>query len=300
MIGQNKNKNHIPVLSREVLEYLQPKKNQSYLDLTAGYGGHAELILERTLRPEKATLVDRDQNAIGHLVQRFGKGEVGPNIIQDDYLSASRELLAEAKQFDMILADIGVSSPHLNEPSRGFSFQNEGPLDMRMDTNQSLSAQEVVNTYAEEQLARVLRDFGEEPKSRTIAKLICEARPIKTTTELAQIVARAYPKRIWGRKKPNPATKTFQAIRIEVNGELEQLSQSLPIWAQLLAPGGRLAVISFHSLEDRIVKGFLKENSQGYDGPLQILTKRPIAPGQAEIDFNPRARSAKLRAACKN
>lgn len=298
MIGQNKNKKHIPVLCKEVLQYLQPKEGESYLDLTAGYGGHTELVLERTLQPKMATLVDRDQNAIKHLIERFGESE-GPTIVQKDYLTASQELLAEAKQFDMILADIGVSSPHLDMVSRGFSFTSEGPLDMRMDQSQQLTAEIIVNNFSEEELAEIINKYGEEPAGRVIARLICQSRPIKTTTELAQVVARAYKSKYKGHSKVNPATKTFQALRIAVNDELAQLEQSLGLWADLLAPSGRLVVITFHSLEDRIVKQFFKDNSQGLDDDLMLLTKKPIIASQEENDFNPRARSAKLRAVCK-
>ncbi len=298
MYSQNKNKKHIPVLSDAVLQYLQPKEGESYLDLTAGYGGHAELILERTLQPNMATLVDRDQNATMHLSERFGEGE-GPKIVKKDYFTASKELLAEAKQFDMILADIGVSSPHLDMVSRGFSFTGEGPLDMRMDQSQHLTAEIIVNEYSEQELADTISKYGEEPAGKAIARLICQNRPIKTTTELAQVVARAYKTKYKGHSKVNPATKTFQALRIAVNDELAQLEQSLGLWADLLAPSGRLAVITFHSLEDRIVKRFLKENSQGLDDKLTLLTKKPVTASQQEIDFNPRARSAKLRSACK-
>lgn len=298
MFDQNKNKKHFSVLACEVLKYLQPKKDESYLDLTAGYGGHAELVLERTLQPSQATLVDRDQNAIEHLKARFGQ-EHSPRIIHKDYLRASKELEAEGVQFDMILADIGVSSPHLNSTVRGFSFQAEGPLDMRMDPTQELTAEFIVNNYSQQELESLLREYGEEPQARKIAVLICKSRPLKTTTELAKVASQAVKKRYEGRSKVHPATRTFQALRIAVNDELAQLGQSLPVWLDLLAPQGRLVVISFHSLEDRIVKQFLKENSQGLDSPLNLLTKKPIIAGQDEIVINPRARSAKLRAAAK-
>jgi 16S rRNA (cytosine1402-N4)-methyltransferase len=285
---------HYPVLLTEVLQYLDPKEGDSYLDLTAGYGGHADKVLDRTLKPHNTTLVDRDQNAVAYLLSQFS--DRGVQIIHKDFLSASRGLHEQGKQFDIILADLGVSSPHLDNASRGFSIKTDGPLDMRMDDTQAETAADVVNNYDEAELVRILRVYGEEPRANKIARLITEHRPIATTHELAKIVAQAWP----GHSKVHPATRTFQAIRIAVNNELDLLEQSLPIWVDLLAPGGRIAIISFHSLEDRIVKQFLAEHSGNrYDAVLQLLTKQPVTGGADEIVFNPRARSAKLRAAVK-
>lgn len=286
---------HIPVLLNEVLEYLNPREGEAYLDLTGGYGGHAAVVLERTKAPKKAVLVDRDPLAIKTLEERFAKQ--GIEVRQADFLLASEELASENKRFDLILADLGVSSPHLNQASRGFSFASDGPLDMRMDTTQSLTAEKVVNTYSKEELADILRRYGEEPKAQQIASLIVGNRPITTTKQLADIAAKAWP----GYSKTHPATRTFQAIRVAVNDELGQLEKSLPIWLdQLLAPGGRIAIISFHSLEDRLVKQALAERAGNrYDATLQILTKKPVVASKDEIAFNPRARSAKLRAAAK-
>ena len=285
---------HYPVLLTEVLHYLDPKGGDSYLDLTAGYGGHAGEVLDRTLKPHNTTLVDRDQNAVAHLQSKFA--DRGVQIIHKDFLSASRELREQNKQFDIILADLGVSSPHLDNANRGFSIKADGPLDMRMDETQPVTASEVVNNYDVSELERILRVYGEEPRAKKIAQLIVEHRPIATTHELAKIVAQAWP----GYSKVHPATRTFQAIRIAVNDELALLEQSLPIWMDLLAPGGRIAVISFHSLEDRIVKQYFAEHSGNrYDAVLRLLTKQPVSGGADEIVFNPRARSAKLRAAVK-
>ncbi len=286
---------HYPVLLAEVLAVLSPQEGDSYLDLTAGYGGHAAAVLDRTLpKPHSTTLVDRDQNAIAHLDEQFAGR--GIQIIHKDFLSASRELLQQEKQFDIILADLGVSSPHLDNASRGFSIKADGPLDMRMDESQQLTAAEVVNNYDQAELVRILQTYGEEPRAKKIAQLIVEHRPIATTHELATIVAQAWP----GYSKVHPATRTFQAIRIAVNNELAQLEQSLPMWVDLLAPGGRIAIISFHSLEDRLVKRFLASQSGNrYDAVLTLLTKQPVTGGADEIVFNPRARSAKLRAAVK-
>lgn len=286
---------HIPVLLNEVLEYLNPREGETYLDLTGGYGGHAQAVLERTKAPKKAVLVDRDPAAVKTLEERFTKK--GVKVRQADFLSASEELASENKRFDLILADLGVSSPHLNQASRGFSFASDGPLDMRMDTTQGLTAEKVVNTYSKEELTDILRRYGEEPKAQQIAALIVGNRPITTTKQLADIAAKAWP----GYSKVHPATRTFQAIRVAVNDELGQLEKSLPIWLdQLLAPGGRIAIISFHSLEDRLVKQALAERAGSrYDATLQILTKKPVVASNDEIAFNPRARSAKLRAAVK-
>ncbi|MGC1176478.1 MAG: 16S rRNA (cytosine(1402)-N(4))-methyltransferase RsmH [Candidatus Saccharimonadales bacterium] len=288
------NKQHVPVLLAQVLRYLDPRSGESYLDLTAGYGGHAAAILERTNSSAKAVLVDRDGKAVRQLEERFAGTNV--TIRQQDFLSASQELVADRQQFDLIVADLGVSSPHLNEGNRGFSLATNGPLDMRMDQDQALTAVDIVNTYSEDELADILRRYGEEPKAKQIARLIVRARPLQTTDELARVVARAWP----GRSRVHPATRSFQAIRIAVNDELGLLERSLPLWLQLLAPGGRIAVISFHSLEDRLVKQALREVAgDRYDAELRLLTKRPVTADPTELVFNPRARSAKLRAAAK-
>jgi len=289
---QNTNTRHEPVLLAEVLRYLDPKAGESYLDLTAGYGGHARAVLERTGDPSLTVLIDRDPNAVKVLGQAFP----GAGVRQQDFLAASRELIAEGRQFDLILADLGVSSPHLNEGTRGFSISTDGPLDMRMDQSQELTAATILNTYSEADLRAILRTYGEEPKAGRIAQEIVQARPLTTTGELAAIAARAWP----GRSRVHPATRTFQALRIAVNDELGQLEQGLPLWLDLLTPGGRIVVISFHSLEDRLVKrAFNEAAGDRYDAELLLLTKNPVSAAPSEIVFNPRARSAKLRAAVK-
>jgi 16S rRNA (cytosine1402-N4)-methyltransferase len=292
--GQN-TQEHIPVLLEATLQYLNPREGDSYLDLTGGYGGHAQAVIGITKNPEASVLVDRDPEAVKSLRTRFAK--TGIKIIQSDFYTASQKLAAEGKQFELILADLGVSSPHLNQASRGFSIQKDGPLDMRMDQTQELTAETVINSYSEEALVKLLQTYGEEPKARAISKLIVRERPIKTTHELATLVAKAWP----GHSKVHPATRTFQALRVAVNNELELLEHSLPIWIeQLLAPGGRIAIISFHSLEDRLVKRALQEaGGDRYDASLTLLTKHPVTANEIETAFNPRARSAKLRAAAK-
>ena len=286
---------HAPVLLGEVLRCLDPKSGETYLDLTAGYGGHAKAILEQT--KGKAVLIDRDPDAVEYLKKEFRGSEV--ILLQQDFLSASKKLQEENKKFDLILADLGVSSPHLNTASRGFAFSRDGPLDMRMDPSQQLTAETIVNTYSEAELAKLIYECGEEPASRAIARLIVRSRPLKSTMQLADVVARAVRKRFGGRSKVHPATRTFQALRIAVNDELSQVEQALPIWIDLLAADGRLAVISFHSLEDRLVKNAFSEHSIGYEADLNTLTKKPVNAGHEETVSNPRARSARLRAVAK-
>lgn len=290
---QTKNKNkHIPVMLHEVVSYLNPQVGESYIDMTAGYGGHASAVLSRT--NGSAVLIDRDVEAVDHLKSLFPEPRV--RICHQDFLTASNQLLSEGKRFGMLLADLGVSSLHLNTKSRGFAINQDGPLDMRMDQRTSLTAHTIVNSYEEAVIVDILRVYGEEPRAKRITKAIVANRPVHTTGELAKIVASTSR----GRVKIHPATQVFQALRIAVNDELKLLEQSLPIWLDLLAPGGRLVVISFHSLEDRMVKRVLKEFSENkFDSTIHILTPKPVVPSAKEIVNNPRSRSAKLRAAVK-
>ncbi len=293
---QNKNQ-HIPVLLEAVLQHLAPEKGERLLDATAGYGGHAEAIIELLGQKSKHILVDRDKFATTYLAEKF-KG-YNLEICHGDFLSVTNQLANANNKFDLIIADLGVSSPHLNNASRGFSFNSEGPLDMRMDSSSQLTASDIVNKYSEKELEDILRFFGEEPKYKQISKAIVEARPVTTTQHLAQIITKVYGGR--AKYKTHPATKTFQALRIAVNDELNQLAQTLPLWHKMLKPGGRLAIISFHSLEDRIVKQYFKEHTgNNFDSSLKLLTKKPIIGDETEIVLNPRARSAKLRAVVKN
>ncbi len=294
---------HQPVLLTETLELLQPQPGQSYLDGTAGYGGHAAQVIDLIGPSGQVVLVDRDSEAITALKQIFGdKSE----IIKANYFDAAQELKDRGQQFDMILLDLGVSSPQLDTQERGFSFKSSEPLDMRMDRTQALSAAEVVNSYSQTDLANVIFRYGEEPRSRRIAAAIVSGRPIATSEELANIIRKVVP----STGGIDPATRSFQAIRIEVNDELGSLSRALPLLVELLNPGGRIAVISFHSLEDRIVKQFFDTESRdcicppkqpictcGHLASIAKLTARPIS-GQIDA-FNPRARSAKLRAVVK-
>lgn len=282
---------HDPVLLEEVLAYLAPKAGESYLDVTAGYAGHATAVLNKTNAAARITLVDRDENAIARLKQGLAEAE----IVHNDFYQATKKLSEQGRKYDMILADLGVSSPHLDNASRGFSFQTDAALDMRMDNRQELTAADIVNTYDEAQISDILWKYGEEPKSRQIARLIVQARPLTTTTELAAVCKKAWP----GHSKTHPATRTFQALRIAVNDELGLLERSIPIWIELLEENGRLAIISFHSLEDRVVKQCFNHFAEGYEAKVAVLTKKPVTASDHEIAVNPRSRSAKLRVVVK-
>ena len=286
---------HIPVLLSQVLASLDPHPGESYLDLTAGYGGHASKILDVTQQYKGSVLVDRDEFAAKYLSQEFPP-EI--RIINTDFYSAMLQLLSCGETFDMILADFGVSSPQLDMEDRGFSFKYDAPLDMRMDRRQNKTAYDIVNKYSEKELAELFIKYGEEQKGRAamFARVIVHHRPIRTTKELAELIR----VRIHGYSKIHPATKVFQAIRIAVNDELGQIEQTLPLLPRLLNKNGRLALITFHSLEDRLVKDFYKEASTlGEESPLEILTRKPITADTQELVINPRARSAKLRVARK-
>ena len=287
------NEIHIPVLLSQVVQYLQPSVGEKYLDLTAGYGGHADKILEVTQNYKGAVLNDRDQNAIDFLSAKYQK--VKPKLIHGDFYNTALLLVEKKAKFDMILADFGVSSPQLDRAERGFSFAHDARLDMRMDETQALDAWEIVNKWNERKLAEIFVKYGEERKGRAemLAREICLARPIDTTVQLAELIKRKSP-----HTHMHPATRIFQAIRIAVNDELGEIERTLALLPELLAPGGRVAVIAFHSLEDRLVKEWLKlESTQGIESRLRVLTKKPVVAEQTEIDNNPRARSAKLRAA---
>lgn len=285
-------KKHIPVLENEVLALLSPKEGNKYLDLTAGYGGHAQKILERIGAEGQATLVDRDKASIGHLKEMF-RADKRVRIIHQDFLSASKELNRIDAKFDIILADLGISSPHIDNPNRGFSVKEDGPLDMRMDQRQTKTAADLINESNLDELTLILRDYGELKRPKQLAQAIINRRPYRTTQELSEVIESNTK---WQKKRIHPATQAFQAIRIAVNDELSQLRQSLGVWVELLAPGGKLGVISFHSLEDRLVKQtFSHYGGDRYDATLQTVTDRPVKASAEEVVFNPRARSAKLR-----
>ncbi len=289
------NEIHIPVLLNDVINYLQPKQGETYLDLTAGYGGHADKILEVTQNYNGAVLNDRDQNAIDYLNAKYQK--VKPVFMHDDFYSSALRLVENKQTFDMILADFGVSSPQLDRIERGFSFSKEARLDMRMNQEQELDAWTIVNKWSERKLVDIFERYGEERSGRAkmLAREIVFNRPIDTTTQLADLIKSKSPY-----SHTHPATKIFQAIRIAVNDELGEIERTLPLLPKLLNKGGRVAIISFHSLEDRLVKDFFKEDSElGLESELRILTKKPIVADESELVNNPRARSAKLRVAEK-
>ena len=286
---------HIPVLLSEVLVSLNPKPGEAYLDLTAGYGGHASKILDVTQNYKDSVLVDRDNFAANYLEREFSSDIT---IMNEDFYSAVLQLIECGKTFDIILADFGVSSPQLDREERGFSFKHDGPLDMRMDQGQSLTADEVVNHYSERELADIFIRFGEEKPGRAklLAREIVHSRPVKSTKELADIIL--------GKSrysKTHPAARVFQAIRIAVNDELGEIEKTLPLLPKLLNQNGRVGIITFHSLEDRLVKDYFKEvSSFGEESELKIVTKKPIIAENQELVINPRARSAKLRVATRN
>ena len=308
---------HIPVLLREVLSALAPERGGIYVDCTAGGGGHSSEIA--ALLPEGSRLVcfDRDDEAIEACSARLAPYDGKWEIVKTDFrnLDAALDMLG-IEQIDGVLWDLGVSSHQIDTTERGFSYTGEdAPLDMRMDRTQGLNAADIVNTYSEEELRRVIRDYGEERFAGRIASAIVERRaeaPIETTLALAETVAGAIPKAQRVKEAQHPARRTFQALRIETNGELDAIEPSIRDATSRLRPGGRLAVITFHSLEDRIVKDVFKSMSTGCTCPpdfpvcvcggkpiVRVLTKKPILPGEDELRVNSRAHSAKLRVAEK-
>ena len=289
---------HIPVLLDTSLTVIQPKEGERYLDLTAGYGGHAGEFLRITKNFENAVLVDRDQNAIKALADFEQKGA---RLINQDFLSATQKLVEKGEKFDIILADLGVSSPQLDIAERGFSFQKDGPLDMRMNPQQEKSAADIINRASKKELFHILTEFGEEKRgfAEKIVDEITRTRkkaPITTTKQLADLILNVHK---GGWQKTHPATRTFQAIRIAVNEELWQIEEMLKLVSKLLKPGGRVGIITFHSLEDKIVKNFFKKDAENFlESKFESLTKKPLD-GAKEDANNPRARSAKLRVSIK-
>ena len=278
---------HVPVLYREVLEQLAIQPGGNYLDLTLGGGGHSRLILEAdpTVR---LTGVDQDEMAIAAATETLQEFNDRVTIVRSNF---SQYRPPKGVKFDGILADLGVSSAQFDIAERGFSFRQEAPLDMRMDQRVSVSAADIINTWDEQDLADIFYRYGEERFSRKIARKIVNVRPLETTTGLAYAVAGCFPPN-QRHGRIHPATRVFQALRIAVNRELEVLETLLDQIPQWLNPGGRIAIISFHSLEDRIIKHRLREHED-----LKVLTKKPILPQADEIDTNFRSRSAKLRVA---
>jgi 16S rRNA (cytosine1402-N4)-methyltransferase len=301
---------HVPVLYRETIEMLQPRPGGRYLDGTLGAGGHAAAILQASAPDGRLLAFDRDPEAIAFARRRLG--ELADRVT---FVNASFDDMAELapqhgfSEVDGILLDLGLSSRQLSDAGRGFSFLREGPLDMRFDPAQQLTAADLVNNLPEAELADIFRRYGEERNSRHWARLIIANRPITTTSQLAQLVAGQSGRR---RERIHPATQIFQALRIAVNEELAALEKALPAAVELLMAGGRLAVISFHSLEDRMVKQFMRDQSRSCVCPpeqpvctcatvprLRLVGRKAIKPSDAEVAGNPRSRSARLRVAEK-
>lgn len=301
---------HQPVLYQEIIEALNPASPKKYVDLTLGAGGHAWGILDGS-RPDGSLLgFDRDPQAVKLAEERLSEFDGRFSIVQDSYTALSQQLHERSwESVDGIVLDLGASSMQFDNAERGFSFLKDGPLDMRFDPQAFPSAEDIVNRWDEKSLADAIFQYGEERRSRQIASAILKARPIQGTLQLAEVVAKAA--RGKRRSRLHPATRTFQAIRIAVNQELESLEETLPQAVEALGAGGRLAVISFHSLEDRIVKHYFRDLSRPKGEPdpfttiepsaplLRLLNRKPITPTEQEVMRNPRARSAKLRIAEK-
>jgi len=278
---------HIPVLAAEVIEGLDLKAGKTIIDGTLGLGGHAALILDRTAPDGLLIGIDRDARNLESAKQNLAKYGDRVQYVHSSF-SAMNTLGVQA---DGVLLDLGFSSVHVDAAERGFSFQNDGPLDMRYDTRGELTAEAIVNSWSIDDLAAILRQLGEEPQARKIANAIFAARRAKritSTVQLADVVSAVVPRR----GKTHPATKTFQALRLAVNDELGEVQRGLEAAQAALKSGGMLAVITFHSLEDRIVKHWLRDSDM-----FEVMSKKPIVPGRPEILSNPRARSAKLRLA---
>jgi 16S rRNA (cytosine1402-N4)-methyltransferase len=294
---------HVPVLLKEAIDFLAIRRGGTYLDATVGLGGHSYEIAKRLGRPGLLIGLDKDPAALEIARQRLGGAGVSPASGEWPEIILLHRSFADIAQgqapssVDGILADLGMSSLQLNDAARGFSFQAEGPLDMRMNPQDERTAEQVVNHLDERELADVIYEFGEERRSRRIARAIVRSRPIRTTAQLADVVSAAARPMNQAERRIHPATRTFQALRIFVNHELDDLRELLHIAPQLLQPGGRLVMISFHSLEDRIVKDAFREGAK--QGQYRVLTKKPVTAGAEEESRNPRARSAKLRAAEK-
>jgi 16S rRNA (cytosine1402-N4)-methyltransferase len=307
-------KTHIPVLAGELIDVLDPRPGEVAVDCTVGGGGHARLLADR-LGPAGTLIgVDRDPTAEERFAALAAEVPCHTRFIRADFVTALADLADERLRADLVYLDLGMSSMQVDTWARGFSYAYDAPLDMRMDPEQSLTAEEIVNTWDDRRLARLLREYGEERFATQIARAIVRTRqrePLSTTQELVDTIKTAVPipAQFAG---GHPAKRTFQALRIAVNDELTQLEQALPAAWELLAPGGRLAAISFHSLEDRLVKRFLAARARGcicppelpicvcgHEPEAELLTRRAVAPTPGEVAANPRSRSAHLRAARK-
>ena len=287
---------HVPVLLKEAIDFLNVRRGGTYIDATVGLGGHSLEIAKRLGAPGHLIGLDKDPAALEIARQRLTGKEDFPQVtlLQCSFAEVGERFGSEFA--DGLLADIGVSSLQLEDAARGFSFQADGPLDMRMDPRSERTAEQVVNHLDERQLADVIYEFGEERRSRRIARAICRSRPIRSTAHLADVISAAARPMNQAERRIHPATRTFQALRIFVNRELDDLEALLEAAPRILKPGGRLVVISFHSLEDRIVKDAFRERAIK-DKHFRVLTRKPVTATELESDRNPRVRSAKLRAA---
>ena len=307
---------HVSIMAPEVSEALDPSRGGIYVDCTAGGGGHSLEIAKRLPEGSRLICLDRDDEAIAACTARLSGYADRVTVVKSNFRNIGPALdMLGVEKIDGVMWDLGVSSHQLDDGDRGFSYSKEAPLDMRMDREEARSAYDVVNFYPEEELKRIIRDYGEEKFAGRIASFICEARadkPIATTTELSEVISRAIPAAQRMREAQNPARRTFQAIRIEVNGELDAIEPSITEATERLNPNGRLAVITFHSLEDRIAKETFRKLSTGCTCPpefpvcvcggkpkIELLSRKPIVPSDEEMEINPRSRSAKLRTAKK-
>ncbi len=287
---------HIPVMLREVIDYLRPAPGQTFVDATLGTAGHAEKILEKIMPEGRLLGIDRDTESIEIAKERLARFGSSVELVHGNFMDIDT-ILGERgiTKVDGMVFDLGISSFQLSNPERGFSFQKEGPLDMRLDRESYISAYDLVNNLNEEEISNILWTFGEERWHNRIARFLVAERqkhPILTTSQLSEIVARAIPGK-YRHYRIHPATRTFQAVRIAVNRELETLKTAVEKAVTFLKPGGRICVISFHSLEDRIIKFSFREFAAG--GILKIVTPKPLTPTYDETKINPSARSSKLR-----
>ncbi|MBR5253207.1 MAG: 16S rRNA (cytosine(1402)-N(4))-methyltransferase RsmH [Clostridia bacterium] len=307
---------HVSVMAKECMDALDPARGGIYVDCTAGGGGHSLEIAKRLPEGSRLICLDRDDNAIAACTARVSDYSDKVTIVKSNFRNIASALdMIGVDKIDGVMWDLGVSSHQLDEGDRGFSYSKEAPLDMRMDQTEGKSAYDVVNFYSEDELRRIIRDYGEEKFASRVAQFICKKRevaPIETTTELADIISSAIPVQKRMKESQHPARRTFQAIRIEVNGELDAITPSIEAAVERLNPGGRLAVITFHSLEDRITKETFKTLSTGCTCPpefpvcvcggkpkINLLSRKPLLPSEEELEINPRSRSAKLRIAEK-
>jgi len=308
--GRKEEFGHVPVLLKEAIDFLAVRRGGTYIDCTVGLGGHSYEIAKRLGAPGHLIGFDKDPNALEIAGEKLNVARRTSHVAGENQKAdwpsielrhgSFADLAHDARRGAHegvygILADLGVSSLQFSDPARGFSFQADGPLDMRMNPQSEPSAEQVVNQFDERELADLIYEFGEERRSRRIARAIVRSRPIRSTAHLAAVVSAAARPMNQAERRIHPATLTFQALRIFVNRELDDLRALLEAAPQVLKAGGRLVIISFHSLEDRIVKDALREGAK--QGHYRLLTKKPVTPGEEEIDRNPRARSAKLRAA---